>query len=134
MSPELLFAAALRPADFLGADFVLLFAVLPFDALLLAALPFDALFLLAAFDPDFAVLLAAISRLPFGPAREEMRPRRTTSLTSCCSAGHCLDARKYSLAQVKRRGAGSFPAKNWSGVSRALWRGRRQGRIAAKNS
>ena len=79
----MLFAAALRPDDFFAADLVVLFdaLLLVFEALLfdappLAAPAFELLFALdeAPFDPDFAELFAAISRLPFGPAREEDAP------------------------------------------------------------
>jgi hypothetical protein len=88
----LLFAAALRPDDFFAAGLAVLFGalLLAFDALLfdappLAALAFELLLEETPFDPDFAELFAAISRLPFGPAREEMRPRRRTSLDPRCS-------------------------------------------------
>jgi len=77
----LLFAAVLRPADFFAGALLLLFEalVLVFDALVFAVLllPFEGLLLPpfdAPFDPDFAVLLAAISRLPFGLGARRCAP------------------------------------------------------------
>jgi hypothetical protein len=64
----LLLAAALRPDDFFAAGFALLFEGLAFAVLLALEAPlFDGLFFAVVFALDFAVLLAAISRLPFGP-------------------------------------------------------------------
>jgi hypothetical protein len=115
----LLFAAALRPDDFFAADLVVLFdaLLLVFEALLfdappLAAPAFELLFALeeAPFDPDFAELFAAISRLPFGPAREEMRPRRRTSLNPRCSPVPLSSRAEIQSCTDKHEGDSQFSA------------------------